>query len=204
MAELNQSGRYEIEGDERGMRLLNHNAPYARLMLDGRSRPVPMGYRASIDLEQDGAYHVEIAYTNFINDPDFTRYFDYLARDEEENARWRCSSVVDLASDAIGVHRKASLNGIDTLRFLRQGDVAGHGANRCYYQFLGSSRTSGLSVSEYDHLGIQATFLIQQQSLSRCGFPRQRMPHHAATGLSGSTRSIAALVQRLLHPEKRG
>ena len=176
IATLSYPGRYEIEADESGIRLLNHSALFARLQGNESSRLVPKGYRASVIADDDSKVSLQAAYTNLVNDPSFARYFEFVADDAPENARWSCASISDIASDTLGQHRSATINGLETIRFLRQGEIAGHGETRCFYQFLGEMGEMGLAVNEYDYLGIQATILIQGQSLSRCGFRGSECP----------------------------
>ena len=176
IATLSYTGRYEIEADESNIQLTNHNAVFAQLQRNNSSRPVPKGYRATVIAEEDSKVFLETAYTNLINDPSFARYFEFVADDTPENARWNCASFSDIDSDTQGQHRSATIDGLETLRLIRRGEIAGHGETRCFYQFLGEMGGMGLTVNKYDYLGIQATFLIQEQSLSRCGFRGSECP----------------------------
>lgn len=176
VATLSYPGRYEIEADDSDLLLVNHNALFAQLSGNDNSRLVPKGYRASVISDAEGKITLERAYTNLINDPSFERYFEFVAEDAVENARWSCIDTTDLPNDTQGQYRSAIIDGLETMRFIRRGVIAGHGETRCFYQFLGEMGETGLTVDEYDYLGLQATFLVHDQSLSRCGFRGSECP----------------------------
>ena len=176
IATLSYPGRYEIEVNESGLLLTNHSALFTQLQGKENSRLVPRGYAAWISSADISEITLERAYANLISDPTFERYFEFLAENAVSNARWSCININDLANDPLGQFRGATKDGLDTMRFVRLGKIAGHGETRCFYQFLSELGEFGLSVTDYEYVGIQSTFMIQGQSLSRCGFRGSECP----------------------------
>ena len=172
IAYLNQPGRYEIHVDEDSMQLLNHNAVLSQLRRGEQRRFVPRGYLGDIRADEVEAIALQAAYTNLVDDHDFR---DFLATDEISSL-WQCSNQNDIASDLLGNYRDANIAGLDTLRFVRLGEITGHGETRCIHQFFAEDGTYGIDARQYEHLAIQATIRIQHQSLSRCGFRGSECP----------------------------
>ena len=176
VATLRLPGRYQVEVNDAGLVLTNHSALFAQWQSAELSRLIPRGYQVSLSAENENQVTVERSYANLINDPTFERYFDFLAENAVENARWSCINFNDLDNDTPGHFRSASKDGLETMRFVRLGEIKGHGETRCFYQFLSELGEFGLFVSEYEYVGIQSTFMIQGQSLGRCGFRGSECP----------------------------
>lgn len=176
VATLSLPGRYQVEVNDAGLLLTNHSALFAQWQSDELSRLVPRGYQASLSAESENQVSLLRAYSNWVNDPTFESYFDFLADNAVENARWSCVNFNDLDNDSPGQFRDASKDGLETMRFVRLGEIKGHGETRCFYQFLSELGEFGLDVIDYEYVGIQSTFMIQGQSLGRCGFRGSECP----------------------------
>ena len=79
---------------------------------------------------------------------------------------WGCANSADLPP--LGDYGVESIEGRVSLRLVRGQEASSHGESLCVQNFVAENE-GGLDVSSFDYLALRTTFLINYQSLSKCG-----------------------------------
>lgn len=167
--DLNQSGRYIVEANSNTVRVFNRSGVATIISANQESRGIPVGQQGMIRLPT-GEMFVSAAYADLLRNPDFQ------ATDLVDGASlptiWQCPSA---GSDApLGAVQIDVWEGRTALRLLREGGGETHAESRCRQFF--EPATVGLDVTGYTELLLRATFNVQFQSLSACGFVGSECP----------------------------
>lgn len=165
------SGSYSIEAASEQLRVFNRN---------GSANIIAPDLQAGRDIPVDGAGIVNYADNSVELHPG---YVDLLADTKFEMARggdvvaaaekvWVCGN--DPGDNPTGLQDLAMIDGVQALRFVRDGGATTHGRTSCVQSF----GQNGINVSSdsYNYLGLRATFYIDYQSLAACGTDGSECP----------------------------
>lgn len=167
---IRQSGRYVIESLENRTRVITRAGEAVLFAKDRqKNRLVPSQTEGVLFPERDDPMLVETR-VNLLENSLFS--FDMISEGQTPSlpGRWGCS----VAQDALprGDYRLDRWLGRVALRLTRGDGANTHGETRCLQQFAGQ----GYEVGDISFLELQATFLINFQSLSDCGVRGSECP----------------------------
>ncbi len=167
---LTGPGTYTIQGAAPELRLFNHNGRVQLESADGRQiRIVPVGGQGAV-LYEEARVEVRPGYRKLLQDQDFSQLRS--GADAAEGSVWACGHNPD--DIPAGSQDFVAVNGLQPLRFLRDGGVTSHGGNFCVQNF----GQGGLELKELnlDLLSLRVTFSLENASLGTCGTAGSECP----------------------------
>lgn len=169
------AGRYVIDVNENRLRLINREGAPAVLFGRNPAENVVVD-GGKIGLLVSGR-NTPVATTNDRNILQNSQFFIHVADLLADNPNafpvptgWGCTNFQDQLPR--GEIAASDWQGRTALRLTRGDNASSNGQTRCKHPF----GDAGMDVTEYNHLELDTTFLINYQSLSECGIEGSECP----------------------------